>query len=222
MSLPANHPRLTKRLPTRGELWADGVVHALALLAAVIGLIALLVVTYNKRGHVEMSAVAIYGAGMLLMFGFSMAYNLTPPGPRKWLLRRFDHSAIFLMIAGTYTPLLTQMSNSAWAWTLGIIIWSGAVGGMILKTALPGRFDRLSIAFYVLLGATALLALPPLTQSLPPTTMILMAIGGALYVSGIGFYVWHRLKFQSAIWHGFVTAAAACHYSGIMHAMLVA
>lgn len=222
MTIPANHPRLLKRLPSRAELVADGVVHGIALIAAVIGLIALLLVTYARRGGLELSAVAIYGIGMLLMFGFSMAYNLTPPGPRKWILRRFDHSAIFLMIAGTYTPLLTQINSSAWSWTLGAIIWTGAVGGMVLKIALPGRFDRLSILFYVMLGATALIALPPLSQSLPPLTMLLMAVGGALYVGGIGFYVWHRLKFQSAIWHSFVTAAAGCHYTAIMHAMLVA
>ncbi|MGL4496626.1 MAG: PAQR family membrane homeostasis protein TrhA [Beijerinckiaceae bacterium] len=219
MTIPADHPRLRKRLPSRSELWADGIVHGLALLAAVIGLAALLAVTFARRGSIEISAVIIYGLGMLLMFGFSMAYNLTPPGPRKWLLRRFDHSAIFLMIAGTYTPLLTQLNNSVWAWTLGAVIWTGAVGGMVMKIALPGRFDRLAILFYVLLGATALVALPPLTQSLPTSTMILMGIGGALYVSGIAFYLWHRLKFQSAIWHGFVTAAAGCHYVAIMQAM---
>lgn len=222
MVIPANHPRLLKRLPSRGELVADGLVHGLALIAAVVGLAVLLMITAAQRSGVEISAVSIYGVGMLLMFGLSMAYNLTPPGPRKWILRRFDHSAIFLMIAGTYTPLLTQMNNSAWAWTLGIIIWCGAVGGMIMKIALPGRFDRLSIVFYVMLGATALIALPPLTQSLPSSTMMLMGIGGALYVSGIIFYLWHRLKFHSAIWHSFVTAAAGCHYTGILHAMMVA
>ena len=103
MTLPADHPRLRKRLPSRGEVLADGVVHGIALLAAAVGIIALLIVAYAKRDSFAVPAVLIYGAGMLLMFGFSMAYNLTPPSPRKWLLRRFDHSAIFLMIAGTYT-----------------------------------------------------------------------------------------------------------------------
>ena len=222
MTLPSHHPRLRKRLPSRGEVLADGVVHAVALLAAGIGIIALLIVAYTKRDSFAVPAVLIYGAGMLLMFGFSMAYDLTPPSPRKWLLRRFDHSAIFLMIAGTYTPLLTQLHDPVWAWALGLVIWTGAVGGMVLKIALPGRFDRLSIGFYVLLGAAALVAAQPLMAALPSATMVLMAIGGALYVGGIGFYVWHRLKFHSAIWHSFVTAAAACHYAGITHAMIVA
>jgi len=219
MSLPANHPRLTRRPFTQGELVADGVIHAAAILAAIVGLAVLIGYVAARRSGLELSAVAIYGIGLLSMFGFSAAYNMAPPSSLKWLLRRFDHSSIYLMIAGTYTPLLTLISDSFWAITLALVVWTGALFGIVLKVALPGRFDRLSIAVYLLLGWVAVAAIRPLVNSLPPLTMILLAIGGGLYTAGVAFYVWKGLKFNNAIWHGFVTAAAACHFAAISHAM---
>lgn len=220
MSLPENHPRLSRRPFSQGEIVADGFVHAVAILAAVIGLAVLIVLVLTKRGGLELSAVAVYGAGLLAMFGFSAAYNMTPPSPLKWLLRRFDHSSIYLMIAGTYTPFLTLLGDTWWAITLGAIIWIGAIAGIVLKLALPGRFDRLSIGIYLLLSWVALLALKPMLDSLPSTTMILLGAGGLLYSVGVLFYVWKSLKFNNAIWHCFVMVAAGCHYAAITHAMV--
>lgn len=219
MSLPADHPRLTRRPFTQAELIADGLLHAVAILASVIGLAVLIVLVLTKRGILEISAVAVYGTGLLAMFGFSAAYNLVPTSPLKWILRRFDHSSIYLMIAGTYTPLLTLLGDTFWALVLGIIVWAGAIGGIVLKLALPGRFDKLSIAVYVILGSVAMLAIKPLMDSLPPLTLRLLTIGGVLYVTGIAFYAWKNLKFNNVIWHGFVTVAASCHYAAIAHAM---
>lgn len=221
MSLPADHPRLKRRPFSQGELIADGLVHAVALLASIIGLAVLIVLVLARHGSLEMSAVAIYGAGLLAMFGFSAAYNLVPTSPLKWILRRFDHSSIYLMIAGTYTPLLTLLGDTFWALTLGIIVWAGAIAGIVLKLALPGRFDKLSIVVFVVLGSVAMLAIKPLMDSLPPLTLNLLTIGGALYVTGIAFYVWKNLKFNNVIWHSFVAVAAGCHYAAIAHAMTV-
>lgn len=218
--LPANHPRLARRPLSQGELVADGVVHALAILAALVGITLLIALVILKRGAHEVTAVAIYGLAMLAMFGFSAAYNLVPPSSLKWLLRRFDHSAIFVMIAGTYMPLLVLMQDSFWAVLLGSLVWIGAVAGCIMKLAFPGRYDRVSIAVYVLLGSSALLAMEPLSRDLPPLTLRLMIVGGLIYVAGIGFYVWKSLRFHNAIWHGFVATAAGVHYAGITHAMI--
>ena len=220
MSLPANHPRLSRRPFSQGELIADGLVHAVALLASIIGLAVLIVLVLAKRSGLEMTAIVIYGIGLLAMFGFSAAYNLVPASPLKWVLRRFDHSSIYLMIAGTYTPLLTLLADTGWALTLGMIVWAGALAGIVLKLALPGRFDRLSIVVYVILGSVAVLAVKPLMSSLPPLTLGLLAAGGVLYISGIGFYVWKNLKFNNVIWHCFVAIAAGCHYAAITHAMI--
>jgi hemolysin III len=216
MSLPESHPRHFKRPYSRGELVADGLVHAAAILAGIIGIVPLFALVI-MRGSVALGlAVAVYAAGFFSMFGFSAAYNMTPPSPLKWLLRRFDHSSIYLMIAGTYTPLLTQLHDRIWAVALALVVWIGAIAGIVLKVALPGRFDRLSVVIYLLLGWVAMIAAKPLLDSLPGPTLVLIAVGGLLYSAGIVFYAWHSLKFQNAIWHLFVAAAAGCHYAGIV------
>lgn len=219
MTLPADHPRLARRPYSLGELLADGIVHAIALLAAIVGLAVLLLLVLMRRSGLEVWAVVIYGAALLLMFAFSAAYNLIPPSPLKWLLRRFDHSSIYLLIAGTYTPLLTQFHDRFWAWTLALVVWIGAIAGVIQKMALPGRFDRLSIAIYLMLGWVVLLAIKPMAASLPAPTLVLIGVGGLLYSVGVLFYVWRRLKYQNAIWHGFVATAAGCHYAAIAYCM---
>lgn len=220
MLLPADHPRLKKRPFSEGELIADGLVHAIAILAAIVGLAVLIMLVALKRSGVEVTATIVYGFGLLAMLGFSCAYNLVPASDLKWILRRFDHSSIYLLIAGTYTPLITQFDDGFWAWTLAIVVWTGAFIGIVVKLALPGRFDRLSIIAYVALGCTVLLAIGPMWRSLPPLAFWLVMIGGALYISGIAFYLWKSLKFHNAIWHGFVVSAVFCHFAAITHAMV--
>ena len=215
MSLPEQHPRHLKRPYSHAELVADGVVHAAAILAGTVGIAALFKFVAMRGSVAEGLAIAIYAAGFFSMFGFSFAYNMTPPSPLKWMLRRFDHSSIYLMIAGTYTPLLYQLQSRTWTWTLAIVVWVGAIAGVVFKVALPGHFDRLSIVVYLLLGWVAAIAAKPLIGSLPHATLVLLAVGGVLYSAGIIFYFWHSLKFQNAIWHSFVAAAAACHYAAI-------
>jgi hemolysin III len=219
MSLPENHPRLFKRAYSQGELVADGVVHGLAILAGIVAFPVLFARVVATGAAGDAIALGIYALGFFLMFGFSCAYNMTPPSSLKWLLRRFDHSAIYVMIAGTYTALLVRLEDRFWAWTLIALVWIGALGGTLLKLTLPGRLDRLSIALYLLLGWVAVIALGPLIASLPTATMILVAIGGALYSIGVVFYKWERLKYQNAIWHGFVAVAAGCHWAGIAVAL---
>jgi hemolysin III len=215
MSLAPDHPRLAKRPYTIGELIADGFIHAAAIVAGLIAF-AVLFMRIARDGDAGAGlAIAIYAAGFFLLFGFSCAYNMTPPSPLKWVLRRFDHAAIYLMIAGTYTALLAQLPDHALAWTLAAIVWIGALFGIGLKLFWPGRFDRASVVFYLALGWVAVFAVRPLVAALPGSTMALICIGGLLYSVGVIFYRWHSLKFQNAIWHGFVLAAASCHYVGI-------
>src|SRR5476651_1447771 len=194
----------------RAEIVADGVVHAVGAALAIAGATVLLTIAFRSAPGAEIASVVVYVVGLLSMLGLSMAYNLWPVSPRKWLLRRFDHSSIYLMIAGTYTPLLLQLQDRTWAWALALVVWIGAIAGIVLKVALPGRFDRLSIVIYLLLGWVVVIAAKPLIDSLPGPTLVLIAVGGLLYSAGIVFYLWHSLKFQNAIWHLFVAAAAGC------------
>jgi len=207
------------REPSARELFADSVVHAVGLAAAVAGVVVLLVV--HAGGARETAAIATYAVGLLAMLFCSAAYNRAPPSRLKWWLRRFDHAAIFLMIAATYTPFLAKFEHGGWAAALAVAVWAGAAAGMVLKLCWPGRFDRLSIGLYLGLGWLIVAALEPLAASVGTRTLVLLAAGGVLYTVGVIFHVWERLRYQTAIWHGFVVAAAACHYAAVLDLMVL-
>ncbi|HUQ37619.1 MAG TPA: hemolysin III family protein [Aestuariivirga sp.] len=197
------------RAYSRNEIRADALVHGAGILAALTGSIALL-------AHAGVSWVlASYLFGLVVMLACSAVYNLTPPSQLKWILRRFDHSAIFLLIAGTYTPLLPFLPDAAQGWTLGLVTWLGAAFGIAMKFIFPGRFDRLAILVYLALGWVGVTAAGAFMQVLPPLVINLIIAGGILYTAGVIFYIWESLKFHNAIWHGFVAAAATCHFAAI-------
>ena len=204
------HPFFEGHRPySRNEIRADALVHGAGILAALAGSIALL-------AHAGVTWVlAAYLFGLVVMLACSAAYNLTPPSQLKWILRRFDHSAIFLLIAGTYTPLLPFLPDAAQGWTLGLVTWLGAAFGIAMKFIFPGRFDRLAILVYLALGWVGITAAGAFVQVLPPQVLNLIIAGGLLYTAGVIFYIWESLKFHNAIWHGFVAAAAACHFAAI-------
>jgi hemolysin III len=199
----------------RAEIIADGVVHTAGVVLGLIGAVAIVVVALRSR-PVAIAPTLIYMIGLVAMLGLSAAYNMWPISPTKWLLRRFDHSAIYLLIAGTYTPFLSLMKSGLASAGLIIGIWSSALVGMFLKLALPGRYDRLSIALYLLLGWIGVIAYDRVAPIVPSASLWLLAIGGVLYSLGTLFHVWERLRFQNAIWHGFVLLAAGCHYSAVL------
>ncbi|MGD1036067.1 MAG: hemolysin III family protein [Roseiarcus sp.] len=219
MSLPDSHPRLFKRAYSPGELVADGFVHVVALIAGVVGFSLLFAKASLHGGVGEALAIAVYAAGFFLLFGFSLAYNMTPASPVKWILRRCDHSAIYVMIGGTYTALLSQVHDRLWAVGLAAFVWCGALVGVALKLFLPGRFDRVAIGVYLALGWSAIVAIRPLVAALPAETLALVVLGGVIYSIGVAFHLWHSLKFQNAIWHACVALAAACHFAGVAWAL---
>jgi hemolysin III len=205
----------------RGETIADGIVHALGLILAPIGAAALIVVAVHSGSAAQIAAVLIYLAGLLTLLGSSAAYNLWPVSPIKWLLRRVDHSAIYLLIAATYTAFLLPMPGESPAVLLSVI-WLAALGGMTIKLVWPGRFDRASIALYLMMGWSIVFALRPISMAIPLETLRLIVVGGALYSLGVIFHVWRSLRFQNAIWHSFVLAAAACHYAAVLTSVTAA
>ncbi len=207
------------RTASRSEIWADGIVHALALVVAIAGIVLLATHAAARRSGLELSAVIIYGAALIAMLAFSCAYNLAREGKLKPFLRRLDHSGIYLLIAGTYTPLLTQFDDRFTAWALGLTVWGGALLGIALKFAAPRRFAEDSSIIYLALSWVAILAYEPITRSLPPTALVLLVAGGIVYTVGVVFHLWERLKFQKAIWHGFVAIAATCHWGAVAACM---
>ena len=198
-----------RKVYTRNEIRADALVHGAGIFAALVGSIALL-------AHAGVTwGLAAYLFGLVVMLACSAAYNLTPPSRLKWILRRFDHSAIFLLIAGTYTPLLPFLPDAAQGWTLSLVPWLGAAFGISLKFIFPGRFDRLAILVYLALGWVGVTAAGAFMQVLPPQVLNLIVAGGLLYTAGVIFHLWEGLKYHNAIWHGFVGVAAACHFAAI-------
>jgi len=217
-SQPAPADRLPGQISwnyDRAEIIADGVVHATGIVLGLIGAAAI-VIAALRASPVAIAPILIYLTGLIAMLSISAAYNMWPVSPTKWLLRRFDHSAIYLLIAGTYTPFLALMKSGLAFAGLTVGIWSSALVGVLLKLALPGRFDRLSIALYLMLGWVGVIAYDHLLPVIPSASLWLLAIGGVLYSLGTLFHLWERLRFQNAIWHGFVLLAAGCHYSAVL------
>src|SRR5690606_12367588 len=155
----------------------------------------------------EITAAWIYGLGLLVCLSISFVYNIWPDTPTKWILRRFDHSAIFILIAATYTPFLQRGLDEPVIIVMLAMIWLVAIGGILLKCLFPGRYDRLAILLYLAMGWSGVFVAIPLSRYLPSITLWLIVGGGTLYSLGVIFHVWERLRFQNAIWHAFVVAA---------------
>lgn len=203
----------------RSELIADGIVHGVGLILGLFGTIAIVTIAVRGPG-VEKTSIFIYSGCLVAMLALSAAYNMWPVSPTKWFLRRFDHSAIYLLIAGTYTPFLAVMKTGIASVSLAIGLWSSAAAGMALKLVLPGRFDRLAIVVCLLLGWSGVMAYDLFASAVPDIGLWLLAIGGVLYSVGTLFHMCHRLPFHNAIWHGFVLLAATCHYSAVLATVL--
>jgi hemolysin III len=213
-------PALARRELSRGEIAADGAVHAVGIVAAVAGIAVLISLIAVRSGAVELITAAIYGFGLLAMLGFSAAYNLAGRSRHRDLLRRVDRAAIFLMIAGTYTPFTILGLSGVWEVSLISVVWSFAIVGFIVTFLLPRRLGGLSVAVYLILGWTGIVAIGPLLDAFGAKILVLIAIGGLLYSLGTVFLVWRNLPYQHAIWHGFVVAAAAVHYGAILDVMI--
>ena len=204
----------------RVEIVADAIVHGLGVLAGLAGIIILVALAADRVGPWELTSLLTYGGALLAMLVASALYNLWPVSPVKWVLRRFDHSAIYLLIAGTYTAFISQMRVGWESILLLIGIWVTALAGSAIKLRYPGRFDRLSVVLYLVAGWSGLMAYEALA-ALPDSTVRLIVLGGILYTVGVIFHAWRSLRFQNAIWHGFVLAAAGCHYGALLDCMVL-
>ena len=198
----------------RSERVADGVIHALGVAFAVIGgaILTTLAALHATGGAAV--AVGVYGCALMATFLASACYHMTPWEEARPALRRLDHAAIYLKIAGTYTPLVVLI-GSAFSYGVLAVVWTVAIAGAVANVALGVRPGRLGLAAYLLLGWLSLLLVWPLAVALPVAAMLLVAIGGGLYTLGTVFFSWEGLKFSNAIWHGFVLAASGCFYAAI-------
>lgn len=200
-----------------GERVADACLHAVGVTASLVALTALLVIGVQSNTMLWGVSLAIYGLALVATFSFSAGYNLVAPRTKlKELLRRLDHAAIFLMIAGTYTPFILIKMNTPWGLGLLAVVWTIAAIGIALQLFAPRFLYGLSTALYLVQGWAVLAAWEPLMSALPGRVLTLLMAGGVLYTIGVVFHLWERLPYSNAIWHGFVLAAASCHFTAVI------
>jgi len=202
-----------------GELIADGCIHVIGVAASISAVTALMVVAAIYLPALSIASLGVYGAGLVAVFGFSAGYHLISYPSWKEVLRHIDRSAIFLMIAGTYTPFAIVKMGGVWGYSLLALVWAVALIGIVLQPRLSQRYQWTLTALYLVQGWAVLVALDPLLASVSMRVFILLAIGGSLYTLGIVFHLWRSLPYQKAIWHGFVLTAAGIHYTAVLDAM---
>ncbi len=211
----------TPHYPRPLERSADRWVHIVGLTAGAVGGLALLGFSLGVGKLGQAAAVGVYATCLVLMFLASAAYNLASPR-RRPLLRRLDHAAIFLMIAGSYTPFTTQRLTGAWAWGMTTAVWALATGAAAGKLFAPGLDRKVWVVVYLALGWIAIIAIQPLLAGVAPVALILLLAGGLVYTAGVVIYLKVDMPFRRAIWHGFVTAAAATHFVAILTGVVLA
>lgn len=208
------------RAATVAELVADGIVHGIGL-AASIALGTLIIVLAALQATPELPALALYVATLVVVLSVSLAYNLVPISPVKRILARFDQAAIFLFIAGTYTPFLAVLGHTDSGTLLGALVWGASLVGIALKLIVPHRFGRLAVLLYLAIGWSGVLVFGTLASLLPAPTLYLLVAGGIVYSLGIIFLLWDNLRFNNALWHGFVVGGATLHLAAILVMVLV-
>lgn len=202
------------RRDSRGEVVADGVVHGIGLMAAIAGAGAL-VATAVERGTSVLSLV-VYVLALIAMLAASMTYNLGLRSRFGEALRRLDHAAIFVMIAGSYTPFTAGVLTGGWAIGLTAAVWGLAILGVLLKTVLvPDGLRGLTTLLYVAFGWVGVIAARPFLATLSPRVVWLVVAGGVIYTLGTVVFSLQRLPYRRAVWHGFVVAGAAAHFCAV-------
>ncbi|MEM6945039.1 MAG: hemolysin III family protein [Pseudomonadota bacterium] len=201
---------------TRGELIADGVVHAAGVVLALMAVPVMVTLAAVWHGSFSVVAAAVvYGLSLIAMFAFSASYNLVHQPRAKALLRRFDHGAIFVKIAGTYTPFAVLLGGSE-AGTILIGMWTAALVGVLLILTNPRGQAWISLVLYLAMGWAVVVIGGPILSQITDAGLALIVTGGVLYTLGVAFHLWERLPYQNAIWHAHVLAASLVFYAAVL------
>jgi hemolysin III len=208
--------------PNRAEYAADGWVHGVGLAAALVGGGVLLVAALMRDGVGQAAAVALYGATLVAMLACSAAYNLSRPSPVRPFLRKLDQAAIFLLIAGSYTPFTSQRLEGGWAVGMTALVWALALAGVAGKLLTNRLSEKFWCGVYLAFGCVAVVAAKPLWEGVPLTALALLAAGGAIYTAGVWLFLAKSLPFRRALWHGFVVVAAGVQQAAIWTGVVLA
>jgi hemolysin III len=198
------------------EEWLNAISHGAGFLGALV-MAPLLIHEAARTGSTgNIVGSAVFAGALILMYLASTWYHAAHPGPLKSRLQRLDHAAIYLLIAGSYTPFTLGVLSGTWGWTLFGIVWGAAGVGIIAKLTMGDRFPRLSTITYLLMGWSALLAIKPLVENTETLGLVLIAAGGVFYSAGVIFYVNQRLRYAHFIWHLFVLAGSTSHVFAVL------
>jgi hemolysin III len=212
---------MTEKSPvhyTAKEERLNSASHGIGMVLGIIGLIMLLVKSVNNNADaLTIASMSIYGGSIIVLFLASTLYHAIPHQHLKRALKTFDHSAIYLLIAGSYTPFLLVSLRTPLAIGLMIVIWSIALIGVIMKVVFVYRFKKASLITYLIMGWLSLIVIYQLAKHLEPGGLALLAAGGLIYSLGVIFYVAKRVPYNHAIWHAFVLAGCACHFFAVYY-----
>jgi len=222
MSSAARTEGRQRRTYSIAELVADAAVHIIGLVVAIAAGSTLLVLALLHTAPEAFPALVVYVATLIVVLGISLAYNLYPASRVKHYLARLDQAAIFLFIAGSYTPFLAVLGGTPAATIMMSLVWGASLVGVALKLIVPERFGRIAILLCLAIGWSGVLVFQALGQALPASTLWLLLAGGLTYSAGIVFHLWEKLRFQNALWHVFVVAGASLHLWAVIDCMVVA
>jgi len=207
---------------TPAEKTADLIVHVVGLTLAAVGGIVLAVLAAIYAGIGAVVATAAYALCLIIMLTVSALYNQAHPGAARPLLRRMDEAAIFLMIAGSYTPFTTQRFEGAWSIGFTVLVWAVALGGVVVKLVAPRISDTFWSLVYLGFSWLALVAAKPLMDTVHPIALGLLVLGGLIYTAGVFVFISPTVKFRRAIWHGFVVTGATVHWAAVLVGVVLA
>ena len=214
----AAHEAVAARLKdqTTGEEIANAVTHGIGAALSVAGLVLLVVFAAIRGDAWRVVSFSIYGSTLIILYLASTLYHSFTNIKLKRFFRTMDHISIFLLIAGSYTPITLVCMRGHWGWTIFGLIWALAVAGVVLKAFFMGRFEKMSIALYVAMGWLIIIAIKPMIQMVPPGAVMWLVIGGVSYTMGLIFYALKKMPYNHAVWHLFVLGGSVCQYMGIV------
>jgi hemolysin III len=201
---------------TIADEWANAITHGIGLVASLIGL-PILILTWQARGDaLSVIGASVFGASLIAVYATSTFYHAIPHPRAKRVLQLLDHIAIYLLIAGTYTPFTLGVLRGAWGWTLFGIVWTLAALGILFKLFFRTRFKRMSTMLYLGMGWVAIVAVKPMLAMMPAAGFWLLLAGGLLYSAGTWFYMRDHRRFHHATWHCFVIGGSTCHFFAVL------
>jgi hemolysin III len=205
-----------ERRPTLGEEIANSISHGIGLILAIVATPFLVTAALRYGNTWRMVGVSVFAASMVMLYLSSTLYHAITHGRAKQVFRTFDHCAIFLLIAGTYTPFTLGVLRGPWGWTLLGLIWILAAIGLTMKMFLRARYSWLSVILYLVMGWLVVIAAPQILRVMPLSGLAWLVAGGIAYTAGVGFYAAHRVRYAHFAWHLFVIAGTVCHFFAVL------